>query len=250
MKWLRKLNVPLPGWLTLLLFSGALAAQAAGALPFFASGTASYGPGGNIDLGSVNASMTSPGPSDPQLYAGSGGNAALLAPNGQYVNLVNCLTAACNDANKQITLQAGATQVTSLVPVYALPVAPTGSPPSQAGPVAPCYEAANATPCPNGWHVLVGTTTLNNSGSANTCPANSVCALATPGSVATFNPGNSYYASTPFACYASNNDITYNTQTEVQWINVGKVQFEMVNPNPTALPTPYSQNVGWTCVWY
>jgi hypothetical protein len=115
------------------------------------------------------------------------------------------------------------------------------------GPVPPCYQSSNSSPCPTTWHTVTGFTTLT---SGTTCPASSVCPIQTPGSVATFAPGTPPFTITNgFPCHATNNDIIYNTQTEVQWINATKVQFNIVNPNPTALPN-LTQTVAWECTWY
>src|ERR1700722_2324679 len=143
MKFLRFISRPLPGWFTLLLFAGGIA-SATTVLPIFYTGTASFGPGGYVDFGTADASITSPGPSDPMIYNKGGSNLELIAPNGQNINLRNCTTAGCNTSAQQLTEQVTATQITALVPMLSIYGGATAS--TSPGPMPPCFSASNK-PC-------------------------------------------------------------------------------------------------------
>lgn len=244
--FLKRLNTPAPLWLILFaLMCGT--GMAAAVLPYFATGTAQFGPGGNLDLGSVGAGITSPGPSDPQLYNNGQVNANLLAPLTGVVNLVNCTTATCNDANKQDTLSVAANGVTAIMPVLAAP-SPSGTGIAFAptpGPVAPCYVAAG-TQCANTLHAVYGTLTATTTG---VCSANSDCAIRAAGSSVNL-AGNAQFDQPDGAW-----DVDCSTFSAAGWlVTTGYVSSQTIevvnfyNANGTAVPDGTGEHVGFYCV--
>jgi hypothetical protein len=241
MKFLRLLCRPLPGWFTLLLFAGTLA-SAATVLPYFASGTASFGPGGNFDLGSADGGITSPGPSDPQLYNNGGSNADLLAPNGGLVNLVNCTTATCNTSTKQNTVSVSASLVTALVPVQSIYGAATAS--TSPGPIPPCFSASN-NPCGNGYHIHHGSLVVS---VASACPPSAPCAIGTSpnNGVVNFTNGAGFTGIT-YSCSAVNNDTT-GELTYAEYVNGTQFQINVYNTSATTLAKGLTIATNWECM--
>lgn len=240
MKFLRLLCRPLPGWVTLLLFTGALA-SASTVLPYFASGTASYGPGGNIDLGNVDARQTSPGPSDAQIYSDASGNANVLAPNAENVNLVNCTTGACNNSSKQITVAVSAAQVAAIVPMLSIYGGATAS--TSPGPMPPCFTISNA-PCNSGYHMHHGSITIELS-TTSPCPTVHLCAAFGTSNVVNFTNGAGFTGIT-YSCDAINNDAT-GEMTYAEYVNGVQFQINVFNASATALASGLNIATNWEC---
>jgi hypothetical protein len=240
MKFLRLLSRPLPGWFTILLFAGGVA-TAATVLPTWSSGTATMGPGGYWDLGSVDASITSPGPSDPSIWNGSGGNENLIVPNGGNINLRNCTTATCNTSAQQITEQVTASQVAALVPELSIYGSATAN--TSPGPIPPCFTAANA-PCALGYHIHHGNLTI---AIASACPPNAPCAISTApnNGVVTFTNGAGFTSNT-YSCSAINNDPT-GELTFAEYINGLSFQINVYNASATTLAKSATIATNWEC---
>lgn len=242
MRLLRKLNVPLPGWLTLLLFLGAGVASASAILPYWATGTAQFGPGGSIDLGSVDASITSPGPSDPMIWNKNGGNMDIIVPSGGNINLRNCTTATCNSAAQQPSLQVQAAQVNGFVPL--LSIYGGATPSTSPGPVPPCFSSSNA-PCGNGYHIHHGSLTVS---IASNCPPSAPCAIGTApnNGVVNFTNGAGF-TNVTYSCSAVNNDTT-GELTYVQYVNGLQFQIDVYNTSATTLAQGRTIATNWECL--
>jgi hypothetical protein len=252
MRLLRKLNAPLPGGLALVLLL-AFGLGTAAVLPTWSSGTATMGPGGFWDLGSVDAAITSPGPSDPIIYNGSGVNLNVMAPNGGNLNLRNCTTNTCNTSAQQITTQITANQVNSVVPMYAAPSpsADVTINPATTGPVAPCYSASG-NGCNAGWKVVHGSVQV---AFTTTCPSATLCSLGTGSGhsyILNFN-GNGVFSETAFSqyygCSASSNDPN-GTIAFIENENASTAIIQIYNTAGTALPSSTNPYVGWMCFGY
>lgn len=243
---LRLIGKPLPAWLTLFLIMGA-AAGATAILPIFATGTAAFGPGGLIDFGTADSTVTSPGPSDPTLFNKGGSNLALIAPNNQNVNVYNCTTATCNTSAQSLTAQFGAGAQTDNVPVYAVPT-PVGtgvvfSP--TPGPLPPCYKP-NGSTCPASMHAVWGQLTATTTG---VCSNNSNCALRNAGSSIGVS-GNALF-DTPDGAW----DIACSTFAPIGYIaTTGYVVvgptiqvLTFFNAQGTAIPDGTGSSIGFYC---
>lgn len=241
MKFLRFLCRPLPGWFTLLLFAGTIA-SAATVLPFFSSGTASFGPGGYIDLGSVDSSITGPGPSDPTIWNGNGSNAVIVAPNGASISMRNCLTATCNTDSQQLTQQVTATQIAALVPMLSVYGGATAS--TSPGPMPPCFSASNV-PCNSGYHIHHGSLTVS---IASACPPAAPCAIGTPpdNGVVNFTNGAGFTNIT-YSCSAVNNDPT-GELTYAEYVNGLQFQINVYNTTSTTLAKGLTIATNWECM--
>ena len=251
MRLLRKLNAPAPGGLALVLLL-AFGLGAAAILPTWSSGTATLGPGGYWDLGSVDASITSPGPSDPTIWNGSGSNLALTAPNNGVVNINNCTTNACNTSARQLTMQISAAQVNAIVPMFAVPspsadvtINPTS------GPVPPCYSSSG-NGCNAGFKVVHGSVQV---AFTTTCPSATLCTLATTSGhsyIINFS-GNGTFSETNFSqyygCSASSNDPN-GTIAFIENENASTAIIQIYNTAGTALPSSTNPYVGWMCFGY
>jgi hypothetical protein len=195
LRGLQALNRPLPGWLTLFLFAGALASATA-VLPYFSSGTAYFGPGGMLDLGSVDATGLSANGSpyaDPQVFDSGGTNLGLLAPNSSTISFINCLTSACSGGNQQTTATVSGTKFVSNVPVLYTPAGLSSPAPAGA-----CY-GHTGTVCGNSFHHVEDSVTV--AVATSNCLTLTWCTL--NGASAITLTGNAVFAGGSPFCYAN-----------------------------------------------
>ena len=166
----------LPGIFTIILL-GFGTAYAASTLPAFFTGTASFGGGGLIDWGSVDASGPANLGTDPVEYNGNGDNLVMVAPTPGNIIMKFCITTGCGSANLVTGATIGASGADYQVPVQAVPSAGATAAVSfnaaTPGPMAPCY-LANGNACPNAVHAVYGNKQVTYSGN---CTNNSVCTL-------------------------------------------------------------------------
>ena len=166
----------LPGIFTIILL-GFGTAYAASTLPAFYTGTASFGGGGLIDWGSVDASGPANVGTDPVEYNGNGDNLVMVAPTPGNIIMKFCITTGCANSNLVTAATIGASGADYQVPVQAVPSAGataitsfnSGTP----GPVAGCF-LSNGNACPNALHAVYGSINVNYSGS---CSNNTLCNL-------------------------------------------------------------------------
>lgn len=189
----RLINRPLPGWLTIMLVTGAIASAAA-VLPYFSSGTASFGPGGAIDLGTADANAGL-AVTDPGLFNQGGTNVGIEAPNSSTIKLINCITSGCTGGNQQTSVSINGTAVNATIPVQSTSAGATAF-----GPDAPCYSVTG-TACSTAFHYvsgpLAGTTVVV---ATSNCLTLTWCTLNGASSITL--TGNAVFA-TGEACYGS-----------------------------------------------
>lgn len=235
MKFLKFLNRPLPGWLVLMLFA-AIPAGATAVLPFFASGTASFGPGGAIDFGNADASNVVAS-ADPGWYNGSGGNLVATIPNTSVLNVFNCTNAGCSTNQK--SFQVSQTNANFLVPVNAVPSGGA----SPGGPLPPCFVPAG-TPCNTESHAVHGNLTATTTG---VCANNSNCTLRAAGQTTALTGNAQFLAANLY-------DINCSTFTAAGFmVTTGYVISQQIgiltfyNSSGTAIPDGTGNAVGFYC---
>lgn len=235
LRFLRFINRPLPGWLVLMLFA-AIPLGATTVLPFFASGTASFGPGGVVDLGSVDASGVVAS-ADPGIWQGSGTNLAMEVPNNGVFNFFHCTNVSCSATQKSLNFSV--TNANYLVPVAGIPSGGLAT----TGPFPPCYSPSGLS-CNTESHAVHGTLTATVTG---VCGNNAICNLRPAGS-STGLTGNAQFIAAQVSdidCATFSPAGYFATTGYVVSQQIGLVSF--YNATGTAIPDGTGNTVGFYC---
>jgi hypothetical protein len=239
--WLQSPRSRLP-----LIFVGLFALGGVAVLPVWYTGTASIGPGGVVDYGSVDADGSGPGGfGDPQIYNKNANGLNISAATNGSINLINCLTSGCTSSNRQQTLNVSAAAMTGLVPILAVP-SPSASPGPDnptPGPVAPCYRA-NGNPCNLGWHVVYDFNTLT---ITSNCATLTTCAVS--GNTSALQGNGKFVSAQTYSCSAMNESVT-NVIPVFEAVDGSDVAMTLFNNSATTIASTGTYNVNWSCHGY